>query len=107
MMVPDAVYRFDINRRVYEKRGGFGSGGAIYREHWVKFTVIGETKMSWLVKEYPHKLAKKKVMTASEVDDDCWVHGNAHRIIDKIRQCNDASVLRAVADLVGFKESAS
>jgi hypothetical protein len=46
------VWVFDENYRVYPKKEpGQPSGGPIYREHWVKREITGETSRSWLISE--------------------------------------------------------
>ena len=102
--LPEFVYVFDINRRVYRPSvEGRISGGPIYRQHWREYRVIGEEKRSWLVERWPHKIAKAAAKVAAQVDDDCWINDNAHRVADMVRRA-DAPTLRAIAELVGFKE---
>lgn len=42
---PTHVWVFDINRRVYPEGGGIGRS-PIYREHWRKVAVTGQTSRS-------------------------------------------------------------
>lgn len=103
--LPEFVFVFDLNNRVYEKDvNGRTFGGPIYREHWCKYEVIGEEKRSWLVNEYPGKITKAKAKFIADVDEDCWLNDNRYKIIEDIKRCTDSATLRAIAKLVGYEE---
>lgn len=108
--VGDTIWYFNINRRVYPARE-FGkphaSLGPIYREHWVATKIIGETTRSWLC-EYGRKCAKKGdrlgwALSEAEVDDDCFVSEERHRIADAVLRTRDAATLREVARIIGYQ----
>lgn len=107
MKVGDEVFVFDHNRRVYAKRpsGEFG-GGPIYREHFVKKTIIGETSRSWLLQHWPKKIPKSTlagVYTAEQVEDECWIDEHRCKIVRALERTRDAKILRQVAELIDYK----
>jgi len=48
MKIGSKVWRFDSNRRVYE-RDERGDKRLIYAEHFYEATITGETSRSWIV----------------------------------------------------------
>lgn len=103
------VWIFDINRRVYppaQKGKIWADGGPIYREHWVKHEVTGETRVSWITR-YGAKVPKKGgpgiALSLTEVEDAVWLHDHKYKIARCIELIRDASLLRAVADAAGYK----
>ncbi len=99
---------FDEDRRVYGKdERGHSTGGPIYREHWEKREIIGETRVSWLLK-YGGKVKKKGqwgvAFSQEEVDRNVWEHENAYRLSELVRR-QPYEVLRKIADLIGFTET--
>ena len=108
--VGDTIWRFDINRRVYRaKKPGelYGRGGPIYREHWQPLVIVSETPRSW-VTEYGVKCPKKGAhqgwcLTKEELDACCFVQEHRHKISDHLKLIADAAVLRAVAEIIGYK----
>lgn len=113
MTVPEYVWVFDVNRRVYreltpeEKANGrfYATGGPIYREHWRKKKVIGQTRLSWLL-EHGDKIrkdARDVAVSDEELDDRCYVHDHAHKIGGVVDALKDASVLRAIAAMIGYE----
>jgi hypothetical protein len=103
---PEFVYVFDANRRVYANGSdGRATGAPIYREHWRKCKVVGQTSRSWILDGWPNKTLKANAKTATEVDADCWLHANVYRISDMILRCRDPATLRAVAEIIGWKET--
>lgn len=106
------VWIFDINHRVYRKGpdGRSLGGGPIWREHWVKYEVIGETSRSWIVGHDSYercKVSKKGHSTdvcfsEMEIDRAAYVHDNARHIADMVLRCRDWEVLTKIAALVGF-----
>jgi len=112
--IGDSVWFFDVNRRVYQKTSdGRSFGSPIWREHWVKREVIGETSRSWLVgyKHRPEKLPKSGkwpndwVLSESEINDREWVEDHRHRVSNAVYACYDAAKLRKIAELIGYEES--
>lgn len=124
MRVGDTAWVFDENRRVYAdpKPGDiWPRGGPIYREHFRSVTVVGETRVSWLIDHYEtaregrietrvnkkdHTYAKwgggrgRLYTSQAEVDDACFVHDERSRIASAVQQCPEAGVLRTVKALV-------
>ena len=110
LKIGDTIWLYDQNRRVYRpKQPGeiFSSGGPIYREHWRPLVIVAENSRSWIT-EHGNKCPKKGdhfgwCISEKELDDDCFVNDNRHKISDKIRSVNDADLLRAVAKLIGHE----
>jgi hypothetical protein len=84
---PTHVWVFDYNRRVYPaKKLGEISGSPIYREHWAKREIVGETSRSWLMSEgwrtvkIPKRGANpcRFLFSEKDVDDNVWVHDHCH-----------------------------
>jgi len=87
------IWVFDENRRVYPKEGG----RCIWREHWVKRKVVGETKRSWILEGYGRvreKVSKSSPLThlyafsEEEVSQKAWVHDNAIKICERVRNAS-------------------
>lgn len=105
------VWRFDMNRREYERDArGRAVGGPIWRKHWVEEQIVGETRVSWIVgpewmreprqlsralkvpkKDWPGSLA----VSEEDIDKAAYVEGR-HRIAERIRDCRDYDTLKAV-----------
>lgn len=104
---PD-VWIFDINRRVYLKDGnGRSFGSPIWREHWKKIDVVGETRVSWLTscrRKIPKKGGHDICFSLREIEDRAWIHENAHRLAGAVSRCTDIGALREIAHLVGYQE---
>ncbi len=109
---PEYVWHFNRNRRIYanpEPGRIYSSGGPIYREHWEKLPVVGETARSWLVGfGRPNKVPKKGGMrgfafTDQEVEDDIFVNANAYKLGEYVGRLADAELLRTIAKLTGFQ----
>jgi hypothetical protein len=107
MHIGSQVWIFDGNRRIYRE----GQSGPVYREHFVAHTVIGGTRSSWLLSggfkvDKRTGLLRKplggwyavrpQVYTLSQVNDDCYVNTERHRIADLVARIRDANVLRKV-----------
>jgi hypothetical protein len=107
---PTHFWRFDENRRVYPP-GGSAFSSPIWREHWRREEVVGETSRSWLVgRGRPIKLPKKGPLprgwarNEAEVDENCWEHEHRHRIQQHLNWV-DAGVLRQIAKLINYPET--
>lgn len=97
------LWVFDINRRVYPKNKTISSA-PIWREHWVRREIVGETSRSWIDKfgnKYPKKGGRGVLFSQEEIDKAAWVHENRHRIRDEI-QWIDYETLKKVAELIGY-----
>ena len=76
---PTEFWFFDVNHRVYPKDGNHFSASPIWREHWRRREVVGETTRSWLVgSRYSYVKIPKKgqlplnwVRSEAEVDEKC------------------------------------
>jgi hypothetical protein len=110
---PDIWY-FDQNRRIYPRdANGRPFGSPIWREHWVKLQIVGETSRSWVPrfgKKIPKSEAVRKenrmsqyAFSEEEIDRLAFIQ-NRHRIATKVSNCQDYETLRKVAELIGFKE---
>jgi hypothetical protein len=111
--IGDTLYRFDVNRRVYQKGGQF-SGGPIYREHFEPLKIEGENARSWVL-ERGWKVNKKTLrgeaasfsyggrgfFTAEQMEADIWQHDHRHKIRDLFDRCSVAQ-LREIANLLGY-----
>jgi hypothetical protein len=82
----------------------------IYREHWVKHEIIGETSRSWLITEgwrtvkIPKRGASRRRFLFSEkdVDDNAWANDHRYRI-EQLIQTLSPEKLRQVAELIGYE----
>lgn len=115
--VGDPCWVFDINRRVYAKdKAGRSVGGPIWREHWVKREVVGETRVSWVIGTpgYLHtdmKVPKREALThlfvefsEQRLEQRAWAARNQHHIVDAMRRIDDYELLQKLAALIGYKE---
>ena len=108
--VGDPIWLFDDNRRVYRA----DKSGPIWREKWRKMLIVGETSRSWLAdhsttSRYPTKIAKKGpfhgvAFSEDEINEAAYVEDNRYQISEAVRYVRDATVLRKVAELIGYKE---
>lgn len=117
--VGDIVYVFDQNRRRYTKPApGRKFGEIIYREHFDRMYIVGETSRSWLLshsadadisqnwmyQKFPKKFDRfKRFYTAAQVDDECWKKENRYRIADEVGKCDEIEKLREIAKLLGIE----
>lgn len=97
---------FDQNRRVYRRsKDGRSFGSPIWREHWRKVEIIGETSRSWLT-DVDGKIPKKGghgiAFSHEDIDKAAFVQ-NSWRIADAVRSCRDYDALRKVADAIGYE----
>jgi hypothetical protein len=108
---PTHVWVFDCNRRVYPaKAPGEIGGSPIYREHWVKREIIGETTRSWLIDSYNYtnKIPKRNadprrfLFSEKDVDDNVWCNDHRYKIYRLIPTLSPEK-LRQVAELIGYE----
>ncbi len=110
------VWLFDENHRVYteRKKGGL-SGRLIWREHWRKYEIVGETTQSWLIGynsfvrvKIPKKKPREKdwlvAFSQAEIDERVWLHDNAYFLGEFVGRLTDHALLREVAAKVGYKD---
>lgn len=109
---PEFVWIFDINRRIYKpKEPGrlYSSGPPIWREHWRKRAITGETKRSWIT-EYGQKIPKKDAdprafcFSEEEIDRMAWIVDNRHRLARHIESLLDFEKMKQIAEIVGYQE---
>lgn len=112
MKVGDIIWKFDGNFLVYPKdeQGKTLRCAPIYREYWRKAEIIGETSRSWIIGYAWDKTKVPKkgehsgfAFTQFEVDENCYVNENRHKIVREIVRINDAATLRLIADAIGYK----
>ena len=110
---PTHVWVFDVNRRVYPKikPGELPlTGSPIYREHWVKHLIIGQTPRSWLIgpARKPTKIPKRGanpslvLFSKKDVDDNVWLNDHRYRVQRLILTLSPEK-LRQVAELIGYE----
>jgi hypothetical protein len=105
---PTHVWIFDTNRRVYVK----GQPGPVWREHWIRYAVTGETSRSWLL-EGGRRAPKKRnrvqrgwiAFSEAEIDAAEWLQLHKYRIVRFVETCPDAETLQAIAKLIGYEPS--
>jgi hypothetical protein len=114
-LVGKKIWHKNPFKRVYEKNAdGHAIGGPIYSAYWEEIEVIGETSRSWLVGyKFNHtKIAKKDLaegklqgykLTRAEVDEDIYFNTHRHKITSLVSDIKDVKLLKAVADLIGYK----
>lgn len=104
---PTAVWVFDSNRRVYRRdEDGRPYGGPIWREHWRRHEIVGETTRSWITKhgtKIPKKGGYGIAFTEEEIDRAAYIQDNRHRIADRVLRLDDHDTLKRIAELVGYE----
>jgi hypothetical protein len=107
---PTHIWVFDRNRRVYPKKEpGQLSKSPIYREHWVKHEIIGETNRSWLIDPWNDVKVPKRgadprrfLFSEKDVDDNVWANDHRYRI-ERLIPTLSPEKLRQVAELIGYE----
>jgi len=105
---PAHVWVFEANRRIYVA----GQPGPVWREHWVRYAVTGETSRSWLL-EGGRKVPKKRnvhqrrwiAFSESEIDTLEWMAHHKYRIARLVETCPDPETLQAIAKVIGYNPS--
>ncbi|MGH7974861.1 MAG: hypothetical protein ACREBR_05000 [bacterium] len=115
--IGDTVYTFSENRRVYEKQKPgelYSRGGPIYREHFVKQQIVGETTQSWIVAyeggspdsasatKHKKKGDYVNIYTAEQVEEQVYHHDHAYYISELVRKA-DYTMLRKIAELLNYQ----
>ena len=122
LKVGSPIWIFDSNHRVYPRDGSMHSS-PIWREHWRKHVIVGETRVSWLVGVTPNDawptkinkrnlangaLARAALASKADVDAECFVHDHAYMIGQSVQRLSGgisaAETLRKIAALVGYEE---
>lgn len=96
---------FDVNRRRYKvDENGKSTGGPIWREHWAKVEIVGETSRSW-VTSYGRKIPKSGgsgiAFSEEDINRMAFVE-QRWAIANKVRYCTDYETLKQIADAVGY-----
>ena len=108
---PEAVWIFEENKRVYPPGSGL-SASPIWRKHWDRREIIGETSRSWLIGPAwaPTKIAKKLrsdptrrhvAFSEAEIDLFEWAHHARAEVYRRATQ----SLSIPLADLVPLADS--
>ncbi len=111
--VGSTVWVYDGNHRVYKE----GRGGPVWREHWVPRKIAAATTRSWVMDRALWVVGKDVwkipkhgpspwwvMFSQAQVDDAVWVHEHANRISEAVQAEKTPSVLRQIAQLVGYRE---
>lgn len=111
---PTHVWIFDSNHRVYAPRlpgEAYGRGGPIWREHWRKRSVVGETRVSWVL-DNGVKVPKKRnvandniAFSEAEIDRRAWVQAHRFRIARAIERTSDYDALSYVAAIMNYDDT--
>ncbi len=122
LKVGDEVAMFDSNHRIYpDPKPGetYASGGPLYRGHFHKETIRGETSRSWVIGWGRGSKIPKKTLpgfySCACIDTAVFVHDHGYKIVEALRRFDSrgrrpegvdneaAEVLRAVAALIGYE----
>lgn len=113
LKIGDILYNFDGNRRVYRRNeAGIASGGPIYQDHFEAVPIIGETKVSWILKRYDAKVNKKNLSSVCQFADrgfftesamiaDIWLHEHRYKIAKEVERAG-VDHLKEVARIIGY-----
>lgn len=119
LKVGDTLFQFDENHRVYRHdEKGRPLGGPVYSEHFVPFTIRGETKFSWLTGYRGDIKVNKKTLrssadrgylphqwyTVEERDGMLWLAEHRHKIIRRLEGAT-LDQLKQVAAIVGYQDA--
>ena len=101
------VWVFDINYRVYQKdENGRSYGSPIWREHWRKQKILGDTKRSWITyggAKIPKKGGKGIAFSEEEIDRAAYVYDHKYKIAESVKAIGDFDMLKKIADLIGYR----
>lgn len=123
MQVGDKVWIFDSNRRVYEDDKGNRLNKCWYRSYFIEKYIIGETSQSWIVgyeknsiEDRSNLKVNKKTLTYSttntygldgklrvseeDIEKECWLQDNKHRIREEVSRCNDYDKLKKIDEML-------
>lgn len=110
--VGQRVWIFDENSREYSSPAkGRTFGDLIYESHFVAMMVYSIEKRVYVIgtmsgnlkKRISFAKAEKLHRTDQEKQDMCFVDEHRYRLARFIDACRDASILRSVAKVIGYK----
>lgn len=97
---------FDGNRRKYRLKNGYTVGNPIWREHWCKVTIVGETSRSWLTscrRKIPKAGREGVSFSMEEIERLAFVEENRYWIGDAVSRLKDYGALKSIADLIRYE----
>ena len=111
MSRPEFVWVFDQNHRVYRKPEPgdiWAKGGPVWREHWRKYPVVGETRLSWILSihtKVPKKNPSPRAFAFSEaqIDELEWLEVHRYKVADRVQKIDDPALMKQVAALIGYE----
>ena|ERR1700722_15390123 len=115
LKIGDTLFNFDGNRRTYQHSNGSGysSFGSIYEKHFEPVQIIGETKISWVMKLYDAKVNKKTLessmkyadrgyFTKGAMEAGIWFHEHRHKIANEVGRVG-IEQLKEIARIIGYQ----
>jgi hypothetical protein len=111
--IGDTLHHFDTNRRQYTAPApGREWGDLIYAEHFTAHVIVGETTGAWIVESgygRPQKVGRRLIgkgvwFTDAGKADHLWVYSHRYKLRELLDRAT-ADQLRAVADVLGYRES--
>lgn len=107
---PTHVWIYDVNRRVYPRdpETGRAYGSPIWREHWRKHEITGETRVSFITKEgrripkNPERQGRDIAWSEEMIELREWQEHHRWKVVNKLQSCH-LSVLLEVAELIGYE----
>lgn len=106
MSYPDC-WVFDVNRRKYKTdKNGRTIGGPIWKEHWRKVKIVGETSRSWVTSgglKIPKKGGPQYAFSEDDIDRMAFVE-KSWQIADAVRYCKDYETLKRIAEMIGYRD---
>lgn len=124
------LYRFNGNRRRYAlDKNGIPFGSPIWTEHWEKYVIVGDNRLSWLACPVgcvaaalrPGQTDRQRrwwcviipkrekprdwLLSAEEIELAGWVHAHKHRVADEVHRLDvsEHAKLRKIAELLGYE----
>lgn len=115
-MIGETLYIQDENRRLYQDDAGNKTSTANIRYKWRPFTVVGETRDSWVL-EFGVKISKatwelraqrhpglgRFAHTAEQMEDAIWRDTHRSAILRAVQDTTDTPTLRQIAALLGME----
>lgn len=101
------VWVFEENRRVYSRDDKGRSIGPIWREHWVKVEIVGETSRSWITSG-GRKISKSGGLGIAFSQEDIGRAALVEKrwmIADAVNDCKNVCLLQQVAEILGVDVS--